>query len=141
MLQLIRIEDDLPEGFETLRAEAASEGYRHMDRLAAEHAAGRCSFVALFGALLGGDLVGVGGLTLEPEPQEEPALRLRRLYVRPGARRQGVARTLSSALCQEGLDQVALLTVHAGDARAAAFWEAQGFKPVEGRPWSHQLRR
>lgn len=141
MLQLIRVEDDLPEGFEALRAAAASEGYRHMDRLAAEHAAGRSVFVALFGVLLDGDLVGVGGLTHEPEPAEDPALRLRRLYVRPDARRQGVARSLASALCQEGLDQVALLTVHAGDTRAAAFWEAQGFRPVAGRPWSHELRR
>lgn len=141
MLQLIRIEDELPEGFEALRAAAALEGYRHMDRLAAEHAAGRSVFVALFGALLGADLVGVGGLTAEPEPAEHPALRLRRLYVRPDIRRQGVARALSSALCQEGLDRVALLTVHAGDARAAAFWEAQGLSPVNGRPWSHELRR
>ncbi len=141
MLQLIRIEDDLPEGFAALRAEAASEGYRHMDRLAAEHAAGRSSFVALFGALLGGELVGIGALTPEPATTEVPALRLRRLYVRAQARRQGVARALASALTQEGLDQVALLTVHAGDARAAAFWAAQGFTPVEARPWSHELRR
>lgn len=141
MPQLIRIEDELPEGFEALRAAAALEGYRHLDRLAAEHGAGRSVFVALFGALLGADLVCVGGLTAEPEPAEHPAFRLRRLYVRPDVRRQGVARALSSALCQEGLDQVALLTVHAGDARAAAFWEAQGFSPVNGRPWSHELRR
>lgn len=141
MLQLIRIEADLPEGFAALRDAAASEGYRHMDRLAAEHAAGRSSFVALFGALLGGDLVGIGGLTPEPATPDVPALRLRRLYVRPQARRQGVARTLASALTQEGLDQVALLTVHAGDARASAFWAAQGFTPIEARPWSHELRR
>ncbi|MFD1192589.1 GNAT family N-acetyltransferase [Phenylobacterium conjunctum] len=141
MLQLIRIEDDLPEGFAALREAAASEGYRHMDRLAAEHAAGRSVFVALFGALLGGELVGIGGLTAEPETTEVPAQRLRRLYVSPQARRQGVASALASALCQEGLDQVSQLTVHAGDARAAAFWEAQGFTPVEGRSWSHELRR
>ncbi len=141
MLQLIRIEDDLPEGFAALRAEAASEGYRHMDRLAAEHAAGRSSFVALFGALLGGELVGIGALTPEPATTEVPALRLRRLYVRPQARRQGVARALASALTQEGLDQVALLTVHAGDPRAAAFWATQGFAAVEDRHWSHELRR
>ncbi|HPA37845.1 MAG TPA: GNAT family N-acetyltransferase [Phenylobacterium sp.] len=141
MLQLIRIEDDLPEGFAALREAAASEGYRHMDRLAAEHAAGRSVFVALFGALLGGELVGIGGLTHEPEPEAELAMRMRRLYVRADVRRQGVARALASALTQEGLDQVALLTVHAGDARAAAFWEAQGFAPVDHRPWSHELRR
>ncbi|HQP20702.1 MAG TPA: GNAT family N-acetyltransferase, partial [Phenylobacterium sp.] len=86
MLQLIRIEDDLPEGFAALREAAASEGYRHMDRLAAEHAAGRSVFVALFGALLGGELVGIGGLTHEPEPEAELAMRMRRLYVRADVR-------------------------------------------------------
>ena len=140
MLQLIRIEDDLPEGFAALRAEASAEGHRHMDRLAAEHAAGRSLFVALIGALLGGELVGIGGLTAEPEPAGEPALRLRRLYVRPAARRQSVARAIASALAQEGLGEVRLLTVHAGSAAAARFWEAQDFTPVVGRAWSHELR-
>ena len=36
MLQLVRIEDELPDGFEALRAEGEAEGHRHMTRLAVE---------------------------------------------------------------------------------------------------------
>lgn len=145
MIQLVRIMDALPDGFEQLCDEAKAEGHRHMARLADDWACGAQRFdrdgEALLAAYLEGDLVGVGGLTLEPTPTAEPALRMRRLYVSPGSRRAGVARAIASALAQEALGQVALITVHAGDDGAARFWEAQDFKPVEGRPWSHELRR
>ena len=141
MLQLVRLETDLPAGFDALRAEADAEGHRNMARLAEELATGSTRFEALFAAMLGGELVGIGGMTLEPEATAEPAIRMRRLYVARRARLGGVARTLASALIQEAWDSVALLTVHAGNPGAARFWEAQGFGPVEGRPWSHELRR
>lgn len=141
MIQLVRIEDGLPDGFEALRLEADREGHNNMTRLAAERSAGEPFFIALLAAYAGGELAGVGGLTAEPEPSTEPALRMRRLYVRPTSRREGIGGALASALIQEAFDQTALVTVHAGDAAAARFWEAQGFAPVIDRPWSHQLRR
>jgi GNAT superfamily N-acetyltransferase len=141
MLQLVRLESDLPDGFERLRAEADAEGHRHMARLADELASGATRFEALLAAFVDGEFVGVGGMTLEPGETHEPALRMRRLYVSPRARRTGVARTLASALLQEALDRVALVTVHAGGPEAAMFWEAQGFDAVRGRAWSHQLSR
>jgi len=30
------------------------------------------------------------------------------------------------------------VTVHAGSAEAARFWQAIGFHPVAGRDWSHE---
>jgi GNAT superfamily N-acetyltransferase len=141
MIQLARALEALPNGFDALRAEAAAEGFRHMDRLAEEWAAGGEAFVALLAAFDDGELAGIGGLTREPAPCPEPALRLRRLYVRPSSRRRGVGRALASALVQEAFDQVALVTVHAGDGAAAAFWEAQGFTSASERAWSHMLRR
>ena len=145
MIQLIRIFDDLPDGFGALLADAASEGVDNMALLAEGWASGDQRFErdgeALLGALLAGTLAGVGGLSLEPAAPE-PARRVRRFYVRPDFRRQGVARTLASALIQEGLDQVDLLTVNAAASPAAApFWEAQGFSPDTSGPWTHVLRR
>jgi GNAT superfamily N-acetyltransferase len=139
MLQLVRIERDLPDGFARLRAEADAEGHAHMDRLAQELASGATRFEALFAAFEDGELVGIGGITAEPSGTLEPAIRMRRLYVLPRARRRGVARTLASALLQEALDQVGLVTVHSDGPQAAAFWEAQGFAPADGFAWSHQL--
>ncbi|WP_334162005.1 GNAT family N-acetyltransferase [Phenylobacterium sp.] len=140
MVQLVRILDDLPDGFEALRAEAEAEGHRHLTRLAQEWAENPGRFAAVLAAFAGGELMGVGALTPEPAPAPEPALRMRRLYVSKAARRQGVARTIASALLQEALDQVSLVTVHAGNPDAALFWEAQGFSPVAGAAWSHEFR-
>jgi GNAT superfamily N-acetyltransferase len=141
MIQLVRVQEALPDGFDALRAEAAAEGFRHMDRLADEWAAGGGAFIALLAAFDDGELAGIGGLTREPAPCPESALRLRRLYVRPSARRRGVGRALASALIQEAFDQVGLVTVHAGGGSAPDFWSAQGMSPVSGQAWSHILRR
>ena len=140
MMQLIRVQDDLPDDFSTLRAEADAEGFRAMSRLAAEWAATPGMFVCLLAAVDAGGLAAIGGLTAEPEPAGEPALRMRRLYVRPAARRAGVGRTLANALLQEALDSVALVTVNAGGTLAPAFWTALGFTVVQGRPWTHEFR-
>ncbi len=145
MIQLIRIIDDLPDGFDALLADAASEGVRNMAQLARDWTSGDQGFdgegEALLGALLAGDLAGVGGLSVEPAAAE-PARRVRRFYVRPAFRRQGVARSLASALIQEALDQVDLLTCNAAASPTAApFWEAQGFLPETSGPWTHVLRR
>jgi GNAT superfamily N-acetyltransferase len=145
LIQLIRISEDLPDGFDALLADAVAEGVGNMARLADGWASGDQRFdhngEALLGALLAGELAGVGGLSVEPAAHE-PARRVRRFYVRPAFRRQGVARTLASALIQEALDQVDLLTCNAAASPAAApFWEAQGFSPDTSGPWTHVLRR
>ena len=145
MIQLIRIIDDLPDGFDALLADAASEGVGNMALLADGWASGDQRFEgdgeALLGALAAGELAGIGGLSVEPAAAE-PARRVRRFYVRPTFRRQGVARTLASALVQEALDQVDLLTCNAAASPAAApFWEAQGFSLDSSGPWTHVLRR
>ena len=140
-MQVVRLQDGLPGDFDRLRAAAAAEGWRHMDRLVAEVAAGAPVFLALLAVREGGALLGIGGLTEEPLPDDgAPALRLRRLYVRPDARRRGVGRTLASALIQEGLDSVRRLTVHTQDAQAEAFWRAQGFELVPGKAWNLEFQ-
>jgi len=145
LIQLIRIIDDLPDGFDSLLADAASEGVGNMALLAQGWAGGDQRFdgdgEALLGALLAGELAGIGGLSVETAAAE-PARRVRRFYVRPAFRRQDVGRTLASALVQEALDQVDLLTCNAAASPAAGpFWEAQGFSPDVSGPWTHVLRR
>jgi len=139
-LQLVRVVDTLPDGFAALRQQAEQEGHRHMTRLAETWSADPAAFVALIAAFDDGEIVGIGGLTPEPQPTDAPALRMRRLYVAPAARRLGVARAIAGALLQEALDQVGLVTVHAGHDDAAAFWEAMGFAAVADRAWSHEMR-
>lgn len=138
-MQLVRIQDDLPEDFGRLRAAADAEGFRALARLAAEWAQDRDAFVCLLGAMQDDRLAAIGGLTPEPEPQDQAAMRVRRLYVDPAARRSGVGRTLVNALLQEALDSVSLVTINARDTLAPAFWDALGFEAVADLPWSHQF--
>lgn len=144
MLQLVRIFDDLPDGFDDLVAEASGEGVRNMALLADGWAQGahfQDDGEAILAAFLAGELAGVGALSVEPAASE-PARRLRRFYVRPAMRRRGVATALASALIHEGFDSVGLLTVNARASKAAGpFWEAQGFTPDRSGPWTHVMRK
>ena len=144
MLQLVRLFDELPDGFDDLVAEASGEGVRTMARLSEDWAKGvrfQDDGEALFAAFLVGDLAGIGGMTVDPA-SSEPARRLRPLYVRPALRRRGVATALASALVHEAFDSVGLLAVNADASSAAGpFWEAQGFTADDSGPWTHVLRR
>src|SRR5260370_38613196 len=69
-LELEPVRGALPAGFNALRAEALAEGFRQVERLAADWEAGRTRFdrdgEALLAARLNGVLVGIGGLTSQP---------------------------------------------------------------------------
>jgi GNAT superfamily N-acetyltransferase len=129
---------DLPE----LAAVAQAEGFGMLKVLAAEWADGTQRFAARGEALFAardalGSLLGIGGITRDPY---EPALRMRRFYVRPDARRAGVARALVRAALDQaraaGAERVRLRAPTA----AAPFWESCGFAPLRDGTATHQLR-
>ena len=111
-------------------------------RLIAEWASGATRFdrdgERLLAAYLQGVLAGIGGLTMEPAITG--ALRMRRFYVRPRFRRQGVGRELAATLLGQAMPQVRLVTVNAATPDAPAFWEALGFVPDRRDGFSHILR-
>jgi GNAT superfamily N-acetyltransferase len=140
-LELEPVLDDLPAGFDALRADALAEGFRQVERLAADWEAGTTRFdrdgEALLAARLNGVLVGIGGLTIEPVVAG--ALRMRRFYVRPAFRRIGVGRQLVTALLA-GLDDDRSITINAAPA-SIAFWESVGFNPDPRDGHTHVLSR
>src|SRR5881275_217144 len=139
-LELEPVLDALPVGFDALRAEALAEGFRQVERLAADWEAGRTRFdrdgEALLAARLNGVLVGIGGLTIEPVVPG--ALRMRRFYVRRALRRIGVSRQLVTVLLA-GADGDRSITVNAAPA-SIAFWESLGFNPDPRDGHTHILR-
>ncbi len=142
-VQIARVEDELPEGFVALRAQAEAEGVRNMALLAAQWAGEDNPFRdpgALFAAFVEGDLAGLGGVTRQ-SGLNRPAMRMRRLYVAPAARRLGVGRTLAAAMIQQGLQSADQLISNARATPAAApFWEAMGFvRAPEGMGYSHWM--
>ena len=122
--------DDLPAGFDAMRREAREEGYRMLNTLAADWAAGKIRFdregEALFAAYSGGLLAAIGGLTLEPAIPG--ALRMRRFYVRAPYRRSGVGKRLAARLLEPAMRTGQVVTVNAGGG-SEPFWEALGFAP------------
>jgi GNAT superfamily N-acetyltransferase len=121
--------ESLPTGFDALRAEALAEGYRFVERLAADWTAGRMRFdgegEALLSGRVSGVLAGIGGLTIEPAIPD--ALRMRRFYVRPAFRRTGLGRQIATTLLA-GVSTDRLVTVNAAPA-SFSFWESLGFVP------------
>jgi GNAT superfamily N-acetyltransferase len=142
-LVLIRVTDALPDAFPLLAAHAAEEGVRNMALLADQWRAGTQRFedpAALFAAYIDGELAGIGGVTLQSD-LAEPAMRMRRLFVAPTFRRQGVGQALAGAMIQQGLQEARLLTANARASEAAPrFWEAMGFSPAEARGHTHEMR-
>jgi GNAT superfamily N-acetyltransferase len=100
--KLQRVIEELPAGFDALRAEARDEGYRFAERLAADWLSGTIRFdregEGLLAARVNGVLAGIGGLTIEPVVPD--ALRMRRFYVRLAYRRSGIGRKLATALLE-----------------------------------------
>jgi GNAT superfamily N-acetyltransferase len=142
MMQLAQVIDDLPSGFEVMRAEACAEGYQHLERLADYWASRAMRFdgegEALFAVHVDGSLAGVGGLTIEAAVPS--AFRMRRLYVRPLFRRQGIGSKLAQILIERAFRTGRLVTVNAGNVDAATFWETLSFAPNLRDGYTHSLR-
>jgi GNAT superfamily N-acetyltransferase len=142
----VRITDELPADLEGLANAAEAEGYNHIHRMLADWRDGKERFTSDGCLLLAvytsdGDAppkaVAVGGVTCDPFLQD--SLRLRRFYVHPDIRRQGLGESLASALIHEAVATGKAVVVHAGDARAARFWESLGFSQVQGASHTHHL--
>jgi GNAT superfamily N-acetyltransferase len=141
-MRLERVLIELPAGFDTLRAEARAEGYRHLDRLAEEWNCGKMRFdhdgEALFAARVGADLAGIGGLTIDPVLPG--ALRMRRFYVRKSFRRSGIGRAIAEKLLAQLLTAGRPVTVNGG-VGSEPFWESLGFVADRNDGHTHVFAR
>ncbi|WJH41318.1 GNAT family N-acetyltransferase [Aliirhizobium terrae] len=123
-------------------AEAAErDGYSHISRLVEEWESGSNRFnksgEMLLGAFDGPSIIAIGGMTIELSRSDW--LRMRRFYVLPDFRGRGIARLLASRLLAHARGYAPTVTVHAGDARAALFWQAMGFRPFVRDTYTHIL--
>ncbi len=139
MLRIIEVTKTLPPGFDRLRVLAKQEGFNHIDRLAQDWATGVTRFdrsgESLLAAFIENDLVGIGGLTIDPDSSAQ--LRMRRFYVSPTFRGQSIGRALADKLLNQ--TQVTI-TVNAPED-AHCFWQAIGFRPDHREGHTHILVR
>jgi GNAT superfamily N-acetyltransferase len=141
-VRLEPVVEALPAEFDQLRAESGAEGRRFLDRLANDWASGVMRFdrpgEMLLAAYSDDDmLVGVGGITVDPEIAG--ALRMRRFYIRSAFRRTGIGRAIAETLLESALRKVDTITLNAATA-SFRFWESLGFVPDQQAGHSHILR-
>jgi GNAT superfamily N-acetyltransferase len=130
-------------GLEELYAEAKRAGYDFIDTLVDEWASGVNRFEApgeiLCGHLDHGQLVAVGGLTIDPFTPEPNTGRIRRVYVRSAWRNKGVGRALVSTLIAEARNSFRCVRLRAENESAARLYERMGFTPIDDPGATHTL--
>ncbi|MGU3471709.1 GNAT family N-acetyltransferase [Paenibacillus sp. D51F] len=132
-----------PELLELARL-AKKEGHRHMERLANDYLNGANRFAEpgemLLAAWEGTSIIGIGGLNRDPYAECGRIGRVRRVYVRPEYRRNGVAKQLMSALIAAAHKNYDKLTLYTEHEPAASLYRSLGFKESpEGGRNSHSL--
>jgi GNAT superfamily N-acetyltransferase len=131
-----RLQDVPSDGLGALVAESEEVGLRFVRRLLDEWASGANRFAqpgeALFAARVGGRLVGVCGLNIDPYADDARIGRVRHLYVLSAFRRRGVGRHLVAQVIETARGRFDRLRLRTENAGAARFYEALGFRPSGG---------
>jgi ribosomal protein S18 acetylase RimI-like enzyme len=129
--RIVRLADLPAAGFIVLLAESEQAGLRFLRRLADEWASGVNRFdrpgEALFGALIGHELVAVGGLNVDPYTSTPGVGRLRHLYVLSAWRRAGIGGRLVTEIVEAARGRFERLHLRTENADAARLYERLGF--------------
>lgn len=121
------------------------EGFRMLDRLVDDFHDGRNRFNQPGECILGvfdasGHLVGIGGLNQDPYSSGHPVGRLRRFYISPAHRRQGIGRRLANALLLEAKRTFLTVVLRTYTTQGAQFYESLSFIPYDTSTTSHVIR-
>ena len=134
----------LPSGLETLRLEAAPQGFGFLDRLVSDWTSGANTFgrpgEALLGAFSDTRLVGIGGLNADPYSSRTGLGRVRHVYVLGAWRHKGVGRALIDCLVRKARESFTEVRLRTATEAAAAFYVRCGFSPIDDPTASHSLQ-
>jgi GNAT superfamily N-acetyltransferase len=143
-IEIKRIGGDLPiPALEGLLAASAAEGVHIIQTLIDRWNDGSNRFdqpgEALFFALEGGNVIGVGGRNIDPYVGDSRVLRVRRIYVSPAFRARGIARLLLKAILDVPTQDFTCFTLATQNPAAARLYESIGFSPTGEAQTTHQL--
>lgn len=115
---------------------SGQEGYRHIARLADEYGRGINQFrkrgEALFVAKVNGYVAGICGLNQQTGAEHRTG-RVRRMYVLPACRRQGVGTRLVETVIDYARGHYDELLLYTDSKRAAQFYTGLGFAETTGK--------
>ncbi len=134
----------LPEDLPILNDRAENEGFRFLTRLVQEFDSGTNTFArpgeALFEVRDQERLIGVGGLNIDPYHDEPHIGRVRRLYIDPDYRRQGIGRSLMSAIEKLACGSFSELRLRTDTIEGAQFYENLGYRRIHGAKHSSHAK-
>ena len=137
----IRELNELPEHIHVLQAQAMAEGFRFLTRLIVEwesqfnrfEQSGEC----LLGVFCKGQLVGIGGVSRDPQGDPNMA-RLRRLYVTPAMRGRGIGKQLVEQLLARAAAQFSTVRLSTDTFEGQRFYLCCGFHAIDDASATHE---
>jgi len=126
---------------ESLVDESKQEGFEFVQRTIDDWNSGanRFSLVGegLWGLVSGGELIGIGGLNVDPYVEDAGIGRVRHLYIRQAYRRKGCAALLMKTIIGHARLHFRVLRLFTANPVAAAFYVRLGFEHLPGDKASH----
>jgi len=133
-----------PDDLEALVLSSEHEGYRFLVRLRDDWRSGRNRFERtgerLVTARVADELVGIGGITIDPYARDIGVGRLRHLYVSAKARRRGIGRAIVRHLLDDARGRFESVRLRVADGEGGRFYERIGFAAVDEEAVSHAVR-
>lgn len=126
---------------ERLAVAARADGHANIDLLVNEFRSGMNQFSrpgeALLGAFTEGQLIGIGGLNIDPYEQHSNAGRIRRLYVHPNWRGAGIGAVIVAKIESLALGRFPVIQLFTESAQAGRFYEGLGYSRQSRAKVSH----
>jgi GNAT superfamily N-acetyltransferase len=141
---IARLDADIGPGFDALRAEASSQGFNFLDRLAQRwrgDAYDDDGNATLRGLIADDRLIAIGAQTYDEYDPHPDHRRLRHFYVADAWRRRRIGKALASALVEDAFSIAPRLHLRATRPWSIAFWEAMSFTPVVRTDRTHEKVR
>ncbi len=139
--ELIEITDGNIEGLQSLVGESKRLGYHFVEKTIDDWYSGANKFDKLgenlWGLFIGNDLIGIGGLNVDPYTLAPKVGRVRHLYIQEAQRRKGYATLIMNKIIGEAGYHFTVLRLFTDNEVAYAFYEKLGFKQTQGYKASH----
>jgi GNAT superfamily N-acetyltransferase len=128
---------------ESLIEESKQEGFEFVQRTFNDWNSGANRFSqtgeGLWGLVSGTELIGIGGLNIDPYVEDTGTDRARHLYIRQAYRQKGCATLLMNTIIKRAQFHFRILRLFTSNPAAAAFYEQLGFEHLPGHKVSHVL--
>jgi GNAT superfamily N-acetyltransferase len=133
---------NLPTQFDTLVAEAVQDGHHFLTKMKEEWVNGKNRFgkdreVLLSVASESGDLVGVGGLNIDPYVADPSVGRVRHVYIAKNHRGQGAGKILVQRVIEHAKGQFKILRLRTHNPKAVTLYLSLGFTQVSNDDSTH----